>query len=231
MLNLKKKLLVIALIIVLVSVSFVAADEAGVITFNIFNSSGRQVNVNVSNSTVQGQTNYTNSQAMENISLTNSTLTINVNGQNITIISQDGNLIVSAPNQTVIQNSNQRPLLSVAFLGSKSPPKRGIVGNDSVEYDFNVTVSVPTSMNYPFGAIVTHLGVSQMLLPLVGKYNLVVYNLPLENLTSAQWTDEPIVDGMNTFSLFSHNQLNSAQVAALTIDLYNAFTIAMKGTP
>jgi hypothetical protein len=108
-LNLKKKLLVTALIIVLASVSFVAADEAGVITFNIFNSSDSQVNVNVSNSTVQDQIIYTNSQATQNITLNNSTLTLNINGQNITIISQDGNLVVLTPNQTSASSSNQRP--------------------------------------------------------------------------------------------------------------------------
>jgi hypothetical protein len=233
-LNLKKKLLVIALIIVLASVSLVAADEAGVITFNIFNSSDSQVNVNVSNSTVQGQTNYTNSQAMENISLTNSTLTINVNGQNITISSQDGNLIVSPPNQTSVLNSNQRPLLSVSFLHSESPPKHQIfAGNDSIEYDFNVTVGVPTSMNYPFGMNATHLEINQAMLSLVDKYNLVThaYNNELNgNLTSAMWVNEAIVDGMNTFSLFSHDQLNSTQIEAFTNDLYNAFTDAMNGT-
>jgi hypothetical protein len=99
----------------------------------------------------------------------------------------------------------------VAFLGSESPPKhRVFAGYDSTEYDFNITVSVPVSMNYPFGANATHQAINQALVPLVDKYNLVThkYNNELNgNLTSAAWVDEPIVDGINTFSLFSSDQL------------------------
>jgi hypothetical protein len=227
-----KKLVVIALIIVLASVGFVAADEAGVITININNNSKGQVNLNVSNSTIQGQTNYTVSQANENITLNNSTLTLNVNGQNITISSQGNSLVVTTQNQTVALNPNPQPLLSVSFLGSQPTTTNSIVsGNGTIEYDFNVTVNVPTSMNYPFGVNVTHSELSRALLPLVDKYNLVVNNYNGNgNITSALWVDMPIVDGMNTFSLFSYQQLNAAQTESLTNDLFNAFTLAMNGS-
>lgn len=207
----------------------VAADEAGIITLNIINSSNSQVSVNVSNSTIQGQTNFTNSQASENITLTNSTLTLNVNGQNITISSQGGNIVINTQNQTV--SLNPRPLLSVSFLGSQPTTHAIVSGNGTIEYDFNVTVNVPTGMNYPFGVNATSSKISQALLPLVDKYNLVTNNYNGNgNITSAQWVDMPIVDGMNTFSLFSYEQLTSTQVQALTNDLFNAFTLAMNGS-
>ena len=161
-----KKLVVIALIIVLASVGLVAADEAGIITLNIINSSNSQVNVNVSNSTIQGQTNYTDSQANENITLTNSTLTLNVNGQNITISSQGNNLVVTTQNQTVALNPNPQPLLSVSFLGSQPTTHAIVSGNGTIEYDFNVTVNVPTGMNYPFGVNVTSFRVKPRIAPL-----------------------------------------------------------------
>jgi hypothetical protein len=225
----KRRFIVIILIIVLACVGLVAADEAGIITLNIINSSNSQVSVNVSNSTIQGQTNFTNSQASENITLTNSTLTLNVNGQNITISSQGGNIVINTQNQTV--SLNPRPLLSVSFLGSQPTTHAIVSGNGTIEYDFNVTVNVPTGMNYPFGVNATSSKISQALLPLVDKYNLVTNNYNGNgNITSAQWVDMPIVDGMNTFSLFSYEQLTSTQVQALTNDLFNAFTLAMNGS-
>jgi len=145
----KKKLLVIALVLVLAIVSLVAADETGIITFNIINSSNSHVDINVSNSTVEGETNYTNSQAVENITLSNSTLTLNVNGQNITISSQGGNLSVNTQNQTVALNSSPKPLLTVSFLGSQLSTHTIVSANGTIEYDFNVTVSVPTRYELP----------------------------------------------------------------------------------
>ena len=241
----KKRFIAIALIAVLACVSVVAADESGIITINIANSSNSQVGFNVSNSTIQAETNFTNSQAWENITLTNSTLTLNVNGQNITISSQGGNVIISTQNQTATINPNTAPELTVAFLSSEPTPPTSpghifLAGNNSIEYDFNVTVSVPTSMNYPFGVNVTHSELNLALSPLVDKYNLVAHSYSNGNVngnqttgngtsTSALWINEPIVSGMNTFSLFSYNQLNADQTEALTNDLFNAFTVAMNG--
>jgi hypothetical protein len=77
----RRVILAVVVVLVLASLGLVAADEAGVFTVNIFNSPNSQLTTNISNSTVQGQTNYTNSQAVENITLTNSTLTLNINGK------------------------------------------------------------------------------------------------------------------------------------------------------
>ena len=104
--DLKKKRIILALavILVLASVGLVAADEAGIFTINIFNSPNPTNHATeISNSTIQGQTNYTNSQAVENITLANSTLTLNVNGQNITITDQGDNITINSPNQTPIE--------------------------------------------------------------------------------------------------------------------------------
>jgi len=235
----KKRFIIIALIALLTCVGFVAADEAGIISINIFNSSNSQVGVNVLNSTIQAQTNFTNSQAWENITLTNSTLTLDVNGQNVTISSHNGNIVINTQNQTVAVNPNSTPLLSVSFLTSEptSTQKSSfLTGNDSIEYDFNVTVSVPTSMNFPFGVNATHSELNLALLPLIDKYNLVTQNYAtgLVNgtgtVTSALWIDEPIVSGMNDFSLFSYEQLNATQIEAFTNDLFDAFTLAMNGS-
>ena len=96
-------------------------------------------------------------------------------------------------------------------------------------------------MNYPFGVNATHSELNLALLPLVDKYNLVTHSYPNGDvignetsgngaITSASWIDEPIVSGMNTFSLFSYEQLNATQIDSLTNDLFNAFSSAMNGT-
>jgi hypothetical protein len=234
----KKRFIIIALTAVLACLGLVTADEAGIVSINIVNSSNSKVGVNVSNSTIQAQTNFTNSQAWENITLTNSTLTLNVNGQNITISSHSGNEVVSTQNQTVAVNPNSPPNLSVSFLASEptSTKNPAFAGNGSIEYDFNVTVSVPTSINFPFGVNATHNRLNLALLPLVDRYNLVTMNYPIGNgngtgtTTSALWIDELIVSGMNNFSLFSYEQLNATQIEAFTNDLFNAFTLAMNGS-
>lgn len=117
--NLNKRVTVIALIVVLATFGFVAADETGVITINLVNSNS-QVVTNVSNSTMQAQTNFTNSQAQENVTLTNSTLTLNVNGQNITITGdENGTVSVSAPGQ----NAASAPApAAIVPLNVTSPP-------------------------------------------------------------------------------------------------------------
>jgi hypothetical protein len=127
----------------------------------------------------------------------------------------------------------------VSFLASEPTSNKNpaFAGNGSIEYDFNVTVSVPTSMNFPFGVNATHNELNLALLPLVDRYNLVTMNYPNGNgngttgtTTSALWIDEPIVSGMNNFSLFSYEQLNATQMEAFTNDLFNAFTLAMNGS-
>jgi hypothetical protein len=157
------------------------------------------------------------------------TLTLNVNGQNITISSPGGNLVINSQNQTVVINPNSAPVLSVSFLRSQPTKFRGLTGNSSLEYDFNVTVTVPPNMNCPFGVNANSTEESRALLPLVDRYNLVTNNYIFNGtLPSADWVDRPIVNGMNTFSLFSHKQFNANQIDAMTNDLFNAFTLAMK---
>jgi hypothetical protein len=103
----RKFVLVIAIIIVFATVGLVAADEAGIFTINIFNSPNSQIYTDISNSTIQGQTNYTNSNALENITLTNSTLTLNINGQNITITAQGDNLTKTLQTKPQLQALTQ----------------------------------------------------------------------------------------------------------------------------
>lgn len=233
-LKLKKTIALVAAVIVLATVSFVAANEAGIFTINIFNSPNSQIQTEISNSTVQGQTNYTNSNAVENITLSNSTLTINVNGQNITITDQGNNIVVGSPSQNVTVGSGssatsapQAPL-TVTFLQT-GPNKHSIITGNATyyEYDFNVTVNVPTSMNYPFGKSVTHDRLNQALAPLVSQYNLATQNY--SGIATAAWVNMVVVDGENNFSLFSYDQLTFNQTQLLTHDLFNVFTIAMQG--
>ena len=223
------------------SVSLVAADEAGIVTINIFNSPNSQLNTDISNSTVEGQTNYTNSKATENVTLTNSTLTLNVNGQNITITDQGGNITINAPNQTPTTTPTPtptinptptstptstdmpQPLLSVTFI--KYGPNHSPIGNGT-QYDFNVTVNVPTSLNYPWGKNVTHEKLGQALIPLASKYNLATNNY--SGFTTAPWQNIVVVDGENTFSLWSTTPLTQDQIQLLTSDLYDVFSTAMK---
>ncbi|MGD6851351.1 MAG: hypothetical protein ACQCN6_04740 [Candidatus Bathyarchaeia archaeon] len=228
----KKLILISALIVVLAAVGVVAADEAGIITINILNNPGSQLNTEIVNSTVQGQTNYTNSNAQQNITLTNSTLTINVNGQNITISSQGDNLTVATPNQptATATPTPSTPLLTVAYLNSNEGHKGGMMMNGSYVYDFNVTVGVPTSMNFPWGKNVTHDDLNKALMPLIDKYDLATRNDWVEGevTTAASWMNLQVVDGENVFSLFSNSNL-ATQIESLTADLYNAFKSAMNG--
>jgi hypothetical protein len=229
----KKQILVIAVIAVLASVGLVAADEAGIVTINIFNSPNSQINTTISNSTIMGETNYTNSQAYQNITLTNSTLTLNINGQNVTISSSGDGLTITGPSQNPT-NPNPVPTLSVAFLKS-GPNERGIFqGNTSasVQYDFNVTVNVATSFNYPFGKNVSHDKIVQAVAPLASKYNLATNNYRLSDgttITSSVWANMQVVDGENVFSLFGNNTLSAEQIKSLTADLFGALTQAMQG--
>ena len=221
------------------TVSLVAADEAGIVTINIFNSPNSQIYTDISNSTIEGQTNYTNSQAVENVTLTNSTLTLNLNGQNITITDQGGNITIDAPNQTPTSpptpsptinpptptptatptiTASSQPLLSVTFI--KFGPNHSPIGNGT-QYDFNVTVSVPSSLNYPWGKNVTHEKLGQTLIPLASKYNLSTSNY--NGFATAKWQNMVVVAGENTFSLWSNDLLTLDQIQSLTSDLYDAF--------
>jgi len=236
----KKIILASAFIIILASVSLVAADEAGIVTINIFNSPSTQLHTDILNSTIEGQTNYTNSLAIENVTLTNSTLTLNVNGQNITVTDQGGNITINLPNQTPTatptitptikptpttnptSTATLQPLLSVTFI--KYGPTHSPLGNGT-QYDFNVTVNVPTSLNYPWGKNVTHEKLGQALIPLASKYNLTTSNY--NGFTTAAWQNMVVVDGENTFSLWSSVTLTQDQIQSLTSDLYDAFSTAM----
>jgi hypothetical protein len=242
----KRAILVFALIIVLTTVGLVAAEEAGIFTINIFNSPNSQIHTDISNSTIEGQTNYTNSQAVENITLTNSTLTININGENLTITEQDGNMTIDRPNQTPAPSPSSNPtptsthtptatatsaptstvtitptsgIVSVTFISSG--PNRSPVGNGT-QYDFNVTVGIPTSLNYPFGKNITHDILGQALMPLATKYNLTTRNTG--NVTTGAWQNMVVVAGENTFSLWSTIPLTLDQRQNLTTDLQNMFT-------
>jgi hypothetical protein len=223
----KLKIIVIALIAGLATLSLVAADEAGVFTINIQNSNG-QINTTITNSTVQGQTNYTDSQAAENITLNNSTLTLNVNGQDIVISSQGGNIDITSGGQSVLVNPNR---LYVTYLKSQSPESPFPVTNTTTQYVFNVTVTVPTGMNCPFGLNATHNALDTAFAPLASTYNLQTRSSSANNSTMVpQWVDRPTVSGQNEFSLFSAQPLTDDQIKSLTNDLYNAFTLAMSGT-
>ena len=160
------------------------------------------------------------------MTLTNSTLTLNVNGQNITITDQGGNITINAPNQTPTTPTSTdmpQPLLSVTFI--KYGPNHSPIGNGT-QYDFNVTVNVPTSLNYPWGKNVTHEKLGQALIPLASKYNLATNNY--SGFTTAAWQNIVVVDGENTFSLWSTTPLTQDQIQLLTSDLYDVFSTAMK---
>ena len=234
----KHAVLAFAFIVVFATAGLVAADQAGIFNINIFNSPSAQLHTEITNSTIQGQTNYTNSQAVENITLTNSTLTLNINGQNITITDQDGNTTIQTPSPTPtptptatatpIPSATATPtptaaptpsLVSVTFIGSG--PNHSPVGNGT-QYDFNVTVAVSTSLNYPFGKNVTHEILGQALMPLATEYNL--YTRTANGTTSGAWQDMVVVAGENTFSLWSSTPLTNEQTTALTADLQNMFT-------
>lgn len=224
--NHKMRLIVVAVIVVvLATVCFVAADEAGIITINIFNSPNSQVYTNISNSSIQGQINFTDSQASENITLTNSTLTLNINGQNVTIISQVDNTIVTVPGQSAAKPDP----LYVSFLKSHPTENQIISGSGITQYDFNVTVTVPTGMNYPFGVNASTDKIRPLLLPIASKYGLEtrMYNATGSAVTEVVWTDKPVVSGENVFSLFSSQTLSVDQIKSLTDDLFDMFTVAM----
>jgi hypothetical protein len=144
----KKQIGVIVLAIVLATVGFVAADEAGIITINISNNSNGQLITNVSNSTIQGQANFTNSLATQNITLTNSTLTLNVNGQNITISSQNGNIVIASTGQNLTLASDTQ---LVPLNITSSPSWIEVVQTGS----FNVFYVTQTPDMYTFHIYIT----------------------------------------------------------------------------
>ena len=122
------------------------------------------------------------------------------------------------------------PPLTVTFIGSKpAPPGLIRIGETDIEYEFNVTVTVPTSMNFPLGEKATPSAISHALMPLLGKYNLLALNRTYDGstITTAAWSDEPIVEGKSIFSLYSNETFTAATVESLTNDLFNALTDAM----
>jgi hypothetical protein len=69
------------------------------------------------------------------------------------------------------------PMLTLTFDKSRSaPPNLIIMGETDIEYDFNVTVTVLTSMNFPLGENVNSSVLNHALKPLLGKYNLLALN-------------------------------------------------------
>ncbi|MCL4429230.1 MAG: hypothetical protein M1167_00610 [Chloroflexi bacterium] len=161
-------------------------------------------------------------------------MTLNVNGQTITITDQGNTIVIGSENQNVTVKTNPTATptsvvpLTVTFLQAGTNKHSIITGNATYyEYDFNVTINVPTSLNYPFGKSVTHEKLSQALAPLVSQYHLATQNS--DGVTSAQWVNMVVVDGENNFSLFSYDQLTFDQTQSLTHDLFDAFTIAMQG--
>lgn len=242
--DMKKRIaLAFAFVIVFASASLVAADQAGIINITLFNSPQAQLHTEIANSTITAHTNYTNSQAVENITLINSTLTININGQRITITDQNSNITIQTPKPTSIlpptttptqtqiitpnpgNNATPAPtqtatgLVGVTFIGSG--PNHSPIGNGT-QYDFNVTVGMPTSFNYPFGKNVSHATLEQALIPLAARYNLVSSNS--SGLISATWQNMVVVSGENTFSVWSLKPLTGDQISGLTVDLRNMFT-------
>ena len=75
------------------------------------------------------------------------------------------------------------------------------------------------------GKNVTHEKLGQALIPLASKYNLTTSNY--NGFTTAAWQNMVVVDGENTFSLWSSVTLTQDQIQSLTSDLYDAFSTAM----
>ena len=72
----------------------------------------------------------------------------------------------------------------------------------------------------------TNLG--QALIPLAAKYNLVTRNS--SGFTTAAWQNMVVVDGENTFSLWSITPLTTDQINTLTSDLQHMFSWMVKET-
>ena len=68
------------------------------------------------------------------------------------------------------------PQLSVSFI--KSSSEQNFVEGDATEYDFQVKVNVPSSMNFPFGKQATVTTINSALKPLLDKYDLITGDYP-----------------------------------------------------
>ena len=121
------------------------------------------------------------------------------------------------------------PPLTISFIGSKpAPPALGV---EATEYDFNLTVTVSTSLNAPLGKNANTTAINNALRSLLEKYDLATstYTDGNSTRTTAAWSAVFIVDGETTFNLYSTETFSDAQVDSLRNDLFDALTNAMNG--
>ncbi len=122
------------------------------------------------------------------------------------------------------------PKLTLSYIGSKpAPPGLIVIGENATQYDFNVTVTVPTSLNFPLGENATSSAINRALEQLLDKYDLLSLNRTVDGSTivTAAWTDEYVVDGKSIFSLYSKETFTADTIESLTKDLFNSLTDAM----
>jgi hypothetical protein len=110
--------------------------------------------------------------------------------------------------------------ISVEFVQSFSDVK--IYGNTATKYQYHIVIPRETTWTTPFGG--TSVQLEKALQPLVSKYNLVT--IEEDGILTAAHESLFIQSGESTFSLYSHDALNTQQINSLTADLRNAIAEA-----
>jgi hypothetical protein len=211
----KKKLLMAIILLSLISVGLVYAQESGFF-LNIINSNAN-INTVISNSTV-----------IENVTLTNGTLNLNINADNISSVTING------INYTAQQSSSSTPATPTVFLtyygeniapeGLTDFPRAWVnkLNNQSAPsffYTWNLTIANVYSAASPYNVF------ESALQPLVSKYPQVI-TLTINSRTFFALDSGSFSSNLakSFFALYSNTELSSDQINSLTQDLTTQLT-------
>jgi hypothetical protein len=211
----KKKLLMAIILLSLMSVGLVYAQESGFF-LNIINSNAN-INTVISNSTV-----------IENVTLSNGTLNLQINADNISSVTING------INYTAQQSSSPTPATPVVFLtyygenivpeGLADFPRAWVnrLNNQSAPsffYTWNLTIANVYSAVSPYNVF------ESALQPLVSKYPQII-TLTINSRTFFALDSGSLSSNLakSFFALYSNTELNSDQINSLTQDLTTQLT-------
>jgi len=223
--SMNKKVLVIAVVlIVVVSVGLVYAQQNGYF-------------INISNSNANLNTSISNSTVVENVTLTNGTLNMQINADNISSVTING-VPYSAQQTPSASPSSANPQVLINYYGMNvgAPGVLALAGMISEEPNDNQTGQIIcytwniTMVNMNAGSPVGGSAVDQALAPLISKYpQLVTETIP------EMWQDNLSQNNSLTlmhccsafggnydkccFGLYANSPLSSDQINQLTQDL------------
>jgi hypothetical protein len=226
---LKKKLLVAIILVSLMGVGLVYAQEGGYL-------------LNISDSNANINTVISNSTVIENVTLSNGTLNLQINADNISSVTINGINYTAQQSQPVSSQAPGTAAVIITYYGENIVPG-GLVNFPNPWMDFFNNQSAPPfyySWNLTLVNInpVSGVGVpmERAFQPLVAKYpslaisRMAIPNQPCNAGNLTLWCDTTGFNGRmdkQCMVLFSYSQLSSEQVDNITKDIITQLTPAI----